>query len=266
VNAGAAETQAVGVLGLGLWLPGHPDLASFSAGTFDALATAPQGASLGRVNRRRAGPLGRALADVTAEAMAAAAVDPATVPVVIGSAIGEAATMIGILDQMWRHPEPLSPAAFAMSVHNAASGLISIAHQNRGFTTSLAADYDTPAAAVTEAIGLVLTHGVPVVVACGDEAAPPSLVRYAEPWDLLAAAVVLAPLGPVWKCIATLTLEAEAAPSIGPADLPARLACNPQAGAVDLVDALRRAAEGVVRLDRGQGRGLCARIGRCGDR
>ena len=41
---------------------------------------------------------------------------------------------------------------FAVSVHNAASGLVSISTKNRAFTTSVAADYDTPAMALMEAI------------------------------------------------------------------------------------------------------------------
>ena len=72
--------------------------------------------------------------------MTAAGVDPSKAPTIVGSAIGEAATMIGLLDQMWRRHEPMSPAEFTVSVHNAASGLISICNKNRGMTTSLAAD------------------------------------------------------------------------------------------------------------------------------
>jgi len=53
-----------------------------------------------------------------------------------------------------------------MSVHNAASGPISISNKNRAWRSPVAADADTPAAALIEAIGLVLGDGGPVVVAC----------------------------------------------------------------------------------------------------
>jgi len=187
----------VAVTGLGLWLPGFPNAAAWAAGAADPEAVKPIGAALDRVNRRRASPLDRALADTVAAAILHAGVDPTTVPVVVGSSIGEAATMIGLLDEMWRHHNPMSPADFTMSVHNAASGLISISNKNRGMTTSIAADHDTPAAALLEGIGLVLTRGAPVVVACGDEPAPPTLVQHAPPWSMLTAAVVLAPFAEV---------------------------------------------------------------------
>jgi hypothetical protein len=220
----------------------------------------PRGWMLDRVNRRRASPLARVLADVHAEAVADAGLDPSAVQTVIGSSIAEASTLLGMLDQIWRRREPMSPAAFTMSVHNAASGLISIASHNRTFTTSIASDEDTPAAALLEAVGLVLANGQPVGVACGDEAAPPDLVPQDEAWDMLAAAIVLAPPDHPGPCRATLTLSGPSAPCLAPAAIAPALARNPQAGLVDLVDAVSRGGGGTVRLDRGRGRGYCAFI------
>jgi len=263
---GGGGGPRVRIAGLGLWLPGHPTLSSWLEGRPDPEETKPRGGALDRVNRRRASLLGRALADAAAEAMAAAKVDPAAVPAVIGSSIAEASTMLGLLDQIWRTREPVSPAAFTVSVHNAASGLMSISNANRGFTTSLAADEDTPAMALLEAIGLVATTGRPAVVACGDEAVPRDLVPEAESWGLLAAAVALAPLDGDGPCRALLRVTRDRAATLGGARVLAGARVDgpfgrhPQVGLLDLVDAVARGEPGVVRLDRGTGRGYCAEI------
>jgi hypothetical protein len=291
-------TPAVAIAGCGLWLPGRPSWAAFCASngngaarhgaacaTADAATAAPaapaaaaasaataaaadaaadadrpQGTGLGRMNRRRASQLGRALADVGFEAMAHAAVDPAGVRSVIGSSIAEVSTMLGILEQIWRTREPVSPAAFTVSVHNAASGLLSIATGNRGFTTSLAADADTPAVALLEGMAVVLCTGQPVLVACGDESSPADLVPSGQQWGLAAAAVVLAPLGPGAAPRATLRLVRPARADLPPAAVDEVVARNPQIGLVDLLDALARGRRGTVALDRGSGQGWCAEI------
>jgi hypothetical protein len=257
--AAGTLTPAVAVAGCGLWLPGHPSLAAWRAGA-PASDEPPQGRGLGRTNRRRASPLGRALADVGFEALAAAGVDPSGVRSVIGSSIAEVSTMLGLLDQIWRTGEPVSPAAFTMSVHNAASGLLSIATGNRGFTTSLAADEDTPAVALLEALGLVLVTGEPVLVACGDEASPEDLVPHDRRWGMAAAAVVLAPAGGGAGSRARLRIVRPAEPDLPRAALGEVVGRNPQAGLVDLVDAIARGRQGVVGLDRGGGLGWCAEL------
>lgn len=252
------DVDQVAVLSASLWLPGFPNAAAWVAGARDAEAVKPIGAALDRVNRRRASPLDRALADTVAAAMLQAGVDVTTVPVVIGSSIGEAATMIGLLDELWRHHNPMSPADFTMSVHNAASGLISISNKNRGMTTSLAADHDTPAAALLEGIGLCAARGGPVVVACGDEPAPPTLVQHAPPWSMLTAAVVLAPLAAGAPHLATLRLECGSPVTLPLDHFEELVRNNPQIGLAALVDAVTRRTAGVLPLDNGQGRGYRA--------
>ena len=253
-------TAAVGIAGLGLWLPGFPSLAAWREGRHDSAAQAPPGRALDRVSRRRASLLGRAMADVCAEALCDAQVDPATVQTVIGTAIAESATLLSLLEQMWRRKEPVSPAAFTMSVHNAASGLISISFGNRAFTTSLAADENTPAVALLEGIGIVLATGQPAVVACGDEAAPDGLIAEEQTWGPLAAAVVLTPLQPGSRAHARLRVRRPGRATLPAADVAPTIARNPQIGLVDLVDALAQGAAGCVGLDRGSGLGWCAEI------
>lgn len=251
---------AVAITGLGLWLPGFANVAAWLGGKADAEAQKPVGSALDRVNRRRASPLDRALADTVAAAMQQASVDVTTVPVVVGSSIGEAGTMIGLLDAMWRKHEPMSPADFTMSVHNAASGLISISNKNRGMTTSLAADHDTPAAALLEGIGLVAAHGGPVVVACGDEPAPATLVKHAPPWSMLTAAVVLAPIATAAPRLATLRITRDEPPLRALDAFEPLLRSNPQIGLLAVVDAVARGAAGIVPLDNGNGSGYRAVI------
>ena len=249
----------VAVLGVGMWQPGFPSAKSWLAGIPDATASKPAGNALDRVNRRRAGPLGRSLADAAAEAMLMAAVDPAQVPTIIGSAIGEAATMIGLLDQMWRRHEPMSPAEFTVSVHNAASGLISICNKNRGMTTSLAADSDTPAAALMEGLGMVLAHGVPVCVACGDEPAPENLAGQAPPWSMLSSAIVIGPAEHT-PSLGELVIAHGPRATLRPDAFAALAVANPQIGLAWLVDCVLRGHSGTLALDAGLGRGYVAEL------
>lgn len=259
----------VAVLGVGMWQPTFPNAQSWLAGTPDETAQKPLGQALDRVNRRRAGQLGRALADVAAEAIAMAKVDGGTVATIVGSAIGEAATMIGLLDQMWRHQQPMSPADFTVSVHNAASGLISIANKNRGMTTSIAADENTPAAALMEAIGLVVTTDQPVLLACADEPAPENLAGQAPPWAMLASAIVVGPVGEdsggqgsggQGQALATLEIAHGPTPTLCPERFARLAVANPQIGLAWLVDAVLRGHSGIVPLDAGTGRGYVAEL------
>ena len=247
----------VAVLGVGMWQPTFPNVRAWRDGMPDPAAEKPAGSALDRVNRRRAGQLGRALADTAAEALAMAQLDGGALATVIGSAIGEAATMIGLLDQMWRHHQPMSPADFTVSVHNAASGLISIANKNRGMTTSLAADEDTPAAALMEAIGIVYTTNRPVLLACGDEPAPENLAGQAPPWTMLASAMVIGPSGSAPQ-LGELVIARGPAPTLRPAGFPKLAVANPQIGLAWLVDATIRGCTGIVSLDVGTGRGYVA--------
>lgn len=251
----------VAVVGWGAYVSGYGSLADWLAGRAAPEPTAPVGSMVPLRDRRRASPLSRAMADAYGAAVAGAGFDPAQVASVFGSALGEVSTMIGLLDQMWSEAgTPLSPMKFATSVHNAASGMISIANGNRGFTTSLGADYDTPAMGLLEGIGIVASRGEPVVVCCGDEPPPDDLVPGQQGWSLLSVAIALAPVERA-KAGATVLSAPEFAASPLPApDTDVALGRNPSVGLFDLVVALERGLEGAIRLDRGAGRGYCVRL------
>lgn len=251
----------VAVVGSGLFTPAAPTFAAFRAGLAEREPAAPTGALVKPRDRRRMSPLSKALADAYAEALEGSKLDAPRVASVFGSALGEAATMIGLLEQMWSEEGVLSPMRFVSSVHNAAAGVVSIATANRGFTTSLGADFDTPAMALAEGIGFVLAHDEPVIVCCGDEVVPRDLVPEALRWELLAVAVAIAPVHSAPAESPRISAVSREEPTLPPSPVPAPIARNPNVGLLDLVDAIGRGASGVLRLDRGLGQGFSVRLG-----
>lgn len=252
------------VAGVGLWLPGVPDVEAWKGGargntSRDQEFTKPTGASIERRARRRASTLCRALADSYSSATAQAGIDISTASSVFGSALGEVTTMLGLLDEMSRN-EPLSPMSFATSVHSAAAGTMSISAKNRGFTTSISAYHDTVGTAFFEAIGLLQSPGEPVVIACGDENSPDRFVSDDYAFDMLASAIVLLPAGHEGPCIARLGGPHLGASDVPPVDVPPRLGRNPQVGLLDLVATILAGQTGTVSLDRGRGTGWCITV------
>ncbi len=245
------------VVGVGIWTSGVPNCAAWMTGTRDAGVAAAAGLGLDRRTKRRASKLARAMADAFSESVTQANGDPARLPTVFGSALGEAPTMIKLLDQMWRTREELSPMMFAMSVHNAASGLVSISSKNHGFTTSLAADYDTPAMALMEANGVVHRCEGTVIVTCGDDLAPRDLVPDHEMFGILAVSLALAPIRSAdasvdpapGDVLATLRGPFMDEATLTGATVEPTLARNPQVGMLDLADAVLHRRQGTLRLD-----------------
>lgn len=247
------------VLGVGCWLPGVPSRAAWLAGQRpdSSSAVLPTGGLLDKRTRRRASALCRALADAFEDAATQAEVPLSSTPSVFGSALGEVTTMLGVLEQMTRGEE-LSPMHFATSVHNTASGMVSISNENRGFTTSVSADYDTVAAALLEAIAVAQTEASPVVVVCGDERSPVKFVEDEHAFEMMTVALVLQPatdrrpglaeIGSPRRAIAGDRLRP-------PPALPQAIARNPQVGLFDVIAAVLDGGRHVVPLDRGQGHG-----------
>ena len=252
-------TLEVGVAGVGVFTADYPDATCWLRRPPSGEPGRPKGAALDRRSRGRSSMLTKALADVYFEAVADAALDPAEVSAVFGSALGEVGTMLGLLNQMWRDHEEPSPMGFALSVHNAASGVVSIAKVNRGFTTSLGADHDTPAMALVEAIGLVFGSGLPVLVVCGDEQTPKALVADEEAWELATAAVALVPVDRGYRG-PRIRGPFKGRPTIAPVDAPPMVTRNPQVGLLDLIDAAGSQRSGVLALDRGGGSGWCMEV------
>ncbi len=258
--------SVVAVAGMGVSLPGYPTLTAWQTRSASEPA-APPGALLDKHSKRRASDFTKALADAYGQALTmaqercgSAALAPDKVASVFGSALGEVSTMISLLEQMWRGDGALSPMRFAGSVHNAAAGVVSIGTKNTGFTTSIGADYDTPAMALVEAIAIVLNQREPVIVACGDEAAPSDLVGGAFGWDAVCCAVALVPAEDAPANLPRLSLPTRATANLTAPHVPQGFADNPNAGLLDLIEVLSRGERGSLRLDRGRGRGFAVQI------
>lgn len=109
------------------------------------------------------------------------------VPTIFASPHGEIHRTQSLLASLAAN-EPLSPAAFSVSVHNTASGLYSIAADDRSSSTAIAAGADTLPLALVEAVG-ALRRSDRAMVVFADEPLPP---QYREPGATVAPPLALA--------------------------------------------------------------------------
>ena len=155
----------VAITGVGQWTPtdAQPEPACAIA---DARA------------KRGTNRITRMLGEVAEQAAVAGGADLATAATVYASAWGEIDTMVALLGQIADGDVGLSPLRFKHSVHNAASGLVSIAAGNRSFSTAIAAGDRTVEQGLLEAWGLLADGAHEVILAVGDDRLPPPLDRY----------------------------------------------------------------------------------------
>lgn len=254
--------RGLSITGLGVWMAGARDVEQFRGGVADPEGEeiVPDGTAIEPRSRRRATLLTRAMADAFAQATSQAALDPSHVPTVFASALGEAPTMISLVDQMCRGEE-MSPMRFATSVHSAAAAVVSISAKNKGFTTAISSDYDTVGAALQEAWCLIQCSGEPVVVVIGDDCSPGEFLSETEGFERMAVAFAFAGTEEERSgYIARIGMPELREPTLPQASLPPAIARNPSAGAADLLSAVVGGRPGVVRLDRGRGSGLAASV------
>jgi len=115
--------------------------------------------------RRRLTRLGRMAVQVSWDCQG----DDLGMPVVFASRYGDVVRSLELLRDLEREGD-LSPAGFSMSVHNAISGMYSIARSDSAAAVCVAAGQASAVAGLVEAVGL-LTDGAPEVM----------LVAYDEP-------------------------------------------------------------------------------------
>ncbi len=165
---------------------------------------------------------------------------------VFGSAWGEANTAVALLEMRHNGDGQLSPARFAQSVHNTATGLLSIATGNREPSTAIAAGADTVAMCLLEAIGWLNESDVPVLVAVADECPPASLAPGFQHAPF-AAAFLLARTARAGESLGSCRFVRSA---LGAAShsLPPDLVRCPAARALPLLEALARRTAGTVQL------------------
>jgi hypothetical protein len=136
--------------------------------------------------RRRLGPMGQ---------MAIAAID-AMAPLpparyLFCSRHGEFHRSLGLLDAIARR-QPVSPAEFSMSVHNALVGLLSIATKDMAGHTAIAAGKDSLAWGLVEAAScLAADPAQPVLLIYHDEDLPPPYAGFNAPGGATLALAVL---------------------------------------------------------------------------
>lgn len=117
--------------------------------------------------RRRLGPLGRMAAQVAWQCQQ----DALGIPVVFASRYGDAARALRLLKE-FAAEAPMSPADFALSVHNAIGAMYSIARTDMSAYSSIAAGAASAAAGLVEAAGLLADGAAEVLLVCYDAPLP----------------------------------------------------------------------------------------------
>ena len=151
-----------------------------------------------------------------------------------------------------------SPARFKNSVHNTASGHVSISTGNMGFTTALAAGGATFAMCLVEAWAWLESKGGSIIVAVADERLPEHLTRIAS-YEPIGAAFHLCseePGGGSRGRLSEIERRGTRSPSV---EIPGSLAQNPSSAALPLIEALMRGTTGTVPVER-DGEGWCVRL------
>lgn len=224
--------KPIHVSGVGLWAPGFADAVAWREGRPDPAVDKPAcalvNARLGRGSSRFAGMLG----EVVEQAAAQARVDVRTVPTVYGSSLGEIETMVTLLRMLYEEEGKLSPNRFKNSVHNAASGLVSIGTGNTSFSTAIAGGDRSFEVSLLEAWAWLDQAGGDVVLAVADDA-PPEPLDQLDRHGALALGFCLS-AGPGEVTLSNLRPR-DAAP---PSQVPADLARNCASAGLALLDAV----------------------------
>ncbi len=205
-------TAAIGLYGAATWCAGDGR---------------PRPSLLPAMLRRRTSPLTRAVAWTLERLAADFGADVARAALVHASALGEIDVTVGLLHMMREGDGALSPTRFHNSVHNTATGYVSIATGNRGFATAVAAGAATVAAGLWEAAGLIAAGREQVLLVLADEPPPAPLAPGdTPPYDALCVALRL---GPTADAPARLAIPARGV--CPPLSVPPEMARNPCAPA-----------------------------------
>ena len=144
----------------------------------------------GRV-RARVSILTCALAEALQRAVDSQKVSTEPSATVFASAFGETGPLLSLLEQALSPEGEVSPLLFMYSVHNNASGCLSIARGDQGFTTSIAAGEETFLSALFECYGLLQDGWDSVTLILGDEAPPPFFAPAEQRFESMAVALHL---------------------------------------------------------------------------
>ncbi|MGF1469667.1 MAG: beta-ketoacyl synthase chain length factor [Sandaracinaceae bacterium] len=238
------------VVGVGLWSPGFADVAAWRDGRRDPRVEMPRCRLVGSRLRRGASRFALMLGEVVEQAGSSAGVDLATTPTIYTSSLGEIETMATLLRMLFLEDGKLSPNRFKNSVHNAASGLVSIATGSTAFSTALAGGARSFEVGVLEAWAYLEQSPGPLILAVGDDRPPPPLSDQ-DDYPALAVAFCLTAHPPEARPRIRLTGLRRLAPGTdapSPPTPPAAFAPNAAGAALPLLHAVVEERSGWVSL------------------
>jgi hypothetical protein len=254
----------VAITGVALWSPRLPgwdlarDVALGRASAPAAPLPRPAPALLAPTERRRAPDTVALALEVASRACQMAGVEPRDVPSVFASTFGDLPINDYMCATLATTPTLCSPTKFHNSVHNAAAGYWTIGTGSQRPSTALLAGPATFAAGLLEATCQVLVDLTPVLLVAYDVGSRGPLATVTRSEGLLAAGLVLAPLGRGPE-IAHLScsLATDAADPAPAAPLPAgwteALPANAMNACLPLFAALATAARGRLGWTLGSG-------------
>lgn len=189
-----AYIEGIGLLGPGL--PSWPDSHAVLAGKAPyqpskTILSAP--ALLPAAERRRSGAIVKLTLATGLEAIAAAGLDPSTLPSVFSSSGGDGENCHAICEMLATDDRQISPTRFHNSVHNAASGYWSIATGAMSSSSVLCAFDACFGAGLLETLTQVVVDSTRSVLLACDTAYPEPLYSARPIPDAFGIALVLAP-------------------------------------------------------------------------
>lgn len=245
------------VTGLGLWSPGFPDVTRWREGVPELGADKPRCKLVDARLKRGSSRFANMLGEVIEQACTAAELDVRTVPTFYGSSLGEIETMVMLLRMLYEEEGKLSPNRFKNSVHNAASGLLSIATANTAFSTAIAAGERSFEATLIEAWAYLHVEGGGAVVAVGDDR-PPEPLDQLGGHGALAVGIALSVDPPsAGPRVSIANLRRAPSTIEGSARVPEDLRTNCASAALELVHAVLARHPGVVSLALPGRAGMC---------
>lgn len=245
------------VKGVGLWSPGFASATAWREGRPDPSVEKPRCALIDARLKRGSSRFANMLGEVVEQAATSAGLDLRAVPTFYGSSLGEIETMVVLLRMLYEEEGKLSPNRFKNSVHNAASGLVSIATSNTSFSTAIAGGARSFEVSLLEAWAYADAEGASdVIVAVGDDS-PPAPLDALGTYGALAVAFALSEtpggvrLSNLRRAEAPIEPRAAVAPELAP---------NCAAAALELVDAVLARRSGAVSLAVPGSAGMCVDV------
>jgi hypothetical protein len=247
----AASIEGIGVVGPGLcnW-PATAAVLTGAAPYQPARTVLPAPEVLPPAERRRAGRTIRLALAVGAEAVAQARRDPRALASVFSSSGGDGDNCHEICLALADQQRLISPTRFHNSVHNAAAGYWSIAHDCTEASVTLCAYDGSFSAALLEAMTQIAQQSSPVLLIAYDTDYPAPIQAHRRIVDAFGVALVLAPVdGRAALATLRVALSPQAPTALTRPELEALRLSSPAARGLPLLEQLAQARTGTVTLD-----------------